>query len=433
MKKLTVILFAVLLSTVVFGSDIVVRESRGTGKSRSEAIRQALYDAVSQVKGIAVSSDDVRVALDSSTLDINTDDGNKTVSIDALAIHGESTSLKTKSAGMVKSYEVISESEVDGIYDVKLKVSVYSYQSPLATGRRRLAVMPLRAMGMEFDFLGLKTTSTEITKLMSKKLTSLLTETNKFSILDREHIEEFVLEQKLLLSNAASVKEKAKLSEIMGSDYMLVGTIMRAGIKKRSWNSSAIGRKINQYEGDFVFEYRVIASATSQVWVSDEIILSLDNTQVKNLSERWRPEWLDIQEMRDNLITMAAKEVVNSIVDTLFPIKVVKVTDNDKVVLNQGGKRFAKGQVYDVFDEGELLTNPDTGEKLGTEEIRIGQVKVIQITPAITYAEIVSGDVSAIKQGMLCRYIKSNIIDPPIYKRSNIQKTSNGGVRLPFD
>ena len=129
---------------------------------------------------------------------------------------------------------------------------------------------------------------------------------------------------------------------------------------------------------------------------------------------------------------MAAKEAVNSIVDSLFPVKVVKVFANGKIAFNQGGKRFVKGQIYDVFSKGDILINPDTGEKIGTEEMRIGQVKVIQVTNSITYAEIVSGNVSAIKQGMLCRYQKSVTVEPD-YKRSKIQKTNNGGVKLPFD
>ena len=124
MKKLTVILFVAMFSTIVFGGDVVKRESRGKGKSRSEAIKQALYDAVSQVKGVAVSSGDVSVGLESSTIGIDVEDGDKTVSVDALAVQGEGTFLKTRSSGMVKSYEVLSETEVDGIYDVKLKVYI---------------------------------------------------------------------------------------------------------------------------------------------------------------------------------------------------------------------------------------------------------------------------------------------------------------------
>lgn len=433
MKKLTIVLLIALFSGVVFSADVVERKSRGKGKSRSEAIKQALYDAVSQVKGIAVSSGDVSVALESSTVGIDVEGGDKTVSIDALAIRGEGTSLKTKSAGMVKSYEVLSESVVDGVYDVELKVLVYDYQSPLATDRKRLAVMPLRAMGQEFNFLGQKTAAPEMVKLMSKKLTSLLIQTNKFSILDREHIEAFAFEHKILLSDAASVKEKAKLGEVMGCDYLLVGTISRANIKKWTEFSTAIGRNINEYEADFVFEYSIIVAATSQIWLSDEIALSLNNNQVKSLSKKWRPKRLDLKEMRDNLMTMAAKEVLFGIVDSLFPVKVVKVSANGKVVLNQGGNRFAIGQIYDVFDKGDVLTNPDTGEKIGTEEIRIGQVIVTQITNSITYAKVVSGNVSTIKQGMLCRYQNKSTVAEPEYKQNEIKKTSDGGIKLPFD
>lgn len=433
MKRIIFVILITLFSSAALSATVIERESSGKGKSRSEAIKQALYDAVSQVKGVSVSSGDVSVDLDSSTVGIDVEGGDKTVSVDSLAVRGEGTSLKTRSAGMVKSYKVLSESELDGIYEVNLKVLVYVYKSPLATDRKRFAVMPLQAMENEFDFLGLKTSAPQMVKLMSKKLTSLLTETNRFSILDREHIQAFAFEQNILLSDVVSVEEKAKLSEIMGCDYMLVGTIRRANIKKWTESSKAIGRKINEYEGDFVFEYRIIAAATSQIWISDEIVLSLDNNQVKNLSKKWRPERLDLEEMRDNLVTMAAKEIVNGIVDSLFPVKIVKIDTNGKVVLNQGGKRFAKGQIFDVLGKGDILINPDTGEKIGTEEIRIGQIKVVKVTNAITYAEVISGDVAAIKDGMLCRFQSKTTVAEPEYKRSDLQKTNNGGVKLPFD
>lgn len=433
MKKLTIVLLVSLFSGIALSASVVERESRGKGKSRSEAIKQALYDAVSQVKGISVSSGDVSINLESSTVGIDVEGGNRTISVDSLEVRGEGTSLKTKTSGMVKSYEVLSESIVDGVYEVNLKVFVYVYKSPLATDRKRLAVMPLRAMSVEYNFLGLKTTAPEMVKLLSKKLTSLLSQTNRFSILDREHIEEFAFEQKILLSDAASVKEKAKLSEIMGCDYMLVGTIRRANIKKWTEFSKVIGRKINEYEGDFVFEYSIIAAATSQIWLSDEIVLSLDNNQVKKLSKRWRPKRLDLKEMRDNFVTLAAKEVLNGIVDSLFPVKVVKVSSNGNVILNQGGKRFAKGQVFDVFDKGDILINPDTGEKIGTEEVRIGQIKVIIVKNAISYAEVISGNASSIKQGMLCRYQNKSTPAKSEYKQNNIKRTGNGGVKLPFD
>ena len=434
MKKLSVVMLITLCSTFVFGTNIVERQARGKGKSRSEAIKQALYDAVSQVKGVAVSSGDISVGLESSTLGIDVEGGDKTVSVDSVAIRGEGTTLKTKSGGMVKSYEVLSESETDGVYDVTLVVQVYDLQSPLVTNRKRLAVMPLRASGQVFDFLGQKTLAPELVRMMSGKLTSLLGQTNKFSILDRRYIEEFALERKILLSDAVSIEEKAKLGELMGCDYMLVGTIRRASIKKWSQFSEAIGSNTSEYEADFVFEYRVIAAATGQVAAADEISLSLENRQVRNLTEKWRRNRVDLKEMRDTLISLGAKETINSIVDTLFPIKVVKITGEGKIVFNQGGKRLVKGQIYDVFGEGASLVNPETGESLGLEEVKIGQVKITQVLRTVAYAEVVSGNRDAMKRGMLCRYKSSTpVIAEPKYKKSNLQKTNNGGVKLPFD
>ena len=60
------------------------------------------------------------------------------------------------------------------------------------------------------------------------------------------------------------------------------------------------------------------------------------------------------------------------------PAKIIKVQDDTHVVINRGSNHGAKiGQRYILYRiTGEMLMDPDTGEKLGKLEIALGTGKV---------------------------------------------------------
>lgn len=93
--------------------------------------------------------------------------------------------------------------------------------------------------------------------------------------------------------------------------------------------------------------------------------------------------------------TKMAKEVAaqlaDQFVDQVYPMKVVKRTKRNQIIINRGKDGGLKiGQVYDVFFAGEELIDPDTGESLGSGEEFVGKIKIVRINPKVSYAKIVS-------------------------------------------
>lgn len=93
--------------------------------------------------------------------------------------------------------------------------------------------------------------------------------------------------------------------------------------------------------------------------------------------------------------TRMAKEVAaqlaDQFVDAVYPMKVVKRTKRNQIIINRGKDGGLKiGQVYDVFFPGEELFDPDTGESLGSGEELVGKIKIVRINPKVSYAKIVS-------------------------------------------
>ncbi len=294
------------------GDSVVVRQVKGHGQVRAEAIRDALYQAVAQARGVRVGSDEYDIGFDS--VSVTGPRRKKGARFDAASVRAAGTTNRAAIDGLVKTYEVLDEKKIDeNTYEVTLSVSVQVYEAPEKTRRVKLAVMPLRVVQEYYRFGELKMISGQLSGILSQKLNSLFTNTNKFAVLDREYIQSFSHEKDILLSDDAPIVEKAKLGMVLGADYVLAGTISRAQLRRRKLRSQAVGRTIYEYEADFVFDYRLIVSATRRVSFSDTVTISLETDQVRKLVKRWRPDNLDYSELVENLAARVANLTIESV------------------------------------------------------------------------------------------------------------------------
>jgi hypothetical protein len=103
------------------------------------------------------------------------------------------------------------------------------------------------------------------------------------------------------------------------------------------------------------------------------------------------------------LIKKSAGIVSNKMFDALFPMSVVIVKGNDIYVNRGQDSGIEVGQQYEIFEKGEELIDPDTGEDLGTTESKIGVAKVVKVKPKVTIMQMKSGKSSDVKKGFIAR------------------------------
>lgn len=435
MKKIYMLLLvAALVCPKAFSAPTtIVRQTKGQGVTREQAIDKALYQAVAQAKGIAVSSGRYDFGFQSAGVGIDTKDTGKSIEFDSVSVQAGGSTRLTDIAGWVKSYEVIDEQKIDDrTYEVTIKAWVYDYEDPEQTNRLKLAVMPIQTLYDSYRFGNYVPSGVEMSLKLSQQLSAGITGTNKFAVLDREYINEFARNRNILISDDSPIEEKARLGQVLGADYMMVGTISNAGLKIKERASRAIGRAIREYEVDYVFDYRLIAAPTRQVKLADTVNIALEEDQVRVLVKRWRPEDLDYREMVDNLTARVAKEVIDSIIDRLYPIRIASKNITGQLIINQGSKRISKGSVLDVFVQGEEIIDVDTKESLGRTENHIATIEIEKVTPTISYARLVKGDLDKVSVGLICR-LKKVELEMPERGKSDIRRTPQGGVKLPFD
>lgn len=105
----------------------------------------------------------------------------------------------------------------------------------------------------------------------------------------------------------------------------------------------------------------------------------------------------------DKTLEKAAGTLANRVADTIFPVLVVTVKGN-KLWANRGDDSGMKmGEVFEIFEPGEELLDPHTGESLGTTEMEVGTAKVSRVNPKVTVLDIVKGDAAAMKAGFILR------------------------------
>lgn len=414
---------------------VIEHRSVGVGKTREGAIKDALYQAVAQVKGVEVSSADYKVEIDSSSIDIERAETSKNINLDSVSIEAAGDVTKTRTGGLVKGYDVIEEkTRDDGSCEVVLNVRLYDYEKPAQSKRASIAVMPLQTIADSYVAGDYNITGADAAKMFANKIETGLTKTNKLAVLDRRHIGEVLANQNFNYY-LGSLEERAKIGNALGTDYMFIGMIADIRIDVQTRNVDAVGAVSREYRAVFDFDYRVVNAQTLQIKLADVIKIRLENDQIGMLFDP-QMQNVDYKDMLDNLMSMAANGVVTNIMEQLYPIRIAAISDSEQIVINQGQGRIFEGMVLNVVAEGEEIFDSETNESLGKTENAVAKIQVYKTMPNISYAKLVEGKIADIAVEMVCRPIMDDFgsyQETDNGAKSKVEITPQGGVKLPSD
>lgn len=111
-------------------------------------------------------------------------------------------------------------------------------------------------------------------------------------------------------------------------------------------------------------------------------------------------------------------EIMTKITDTLYPPLVLNVSSNGIITIPDSN--YEEGTVLAIFEKGEPIVDPYTGEKIGAEEKFIANVVVISV--ANRFAKVVIDPkgkfkTANIKTGMLVKTSDEKKVAQPVLKR----------------
>lgn len=247
---------------------------------------------------------------------------------------------------------------------------------------------------------------------MADQLTDALIQSGQFIVLERQTLSDVMGEQDLAASGRAAKSTTAKTGAITSAQILVKGTItefeeqsagsgMGIGIKE-----FGLGTKRSEAHVGIII--RLIDTTTGQV---------LDSKRVEGKAEAGGLSWgakvggvvfgtegfsktplgKAVQIAIDNAVAYIAEKMKF----TPFQGRVVTVKEGVIYISAGANTGVNVGDTFAVYSKGEELIDPETGEILGSEEERIGSVKVIEVKEK--FSKVVALDGKGFKSGDIIR------------------------------
>jgi hypothetical protein len=214
--------------------------------------------------------------------------------------------------------------------------------------------------------------------------------THKFDVVDNSDMSDALKQQDLGASGNADSKTAPQIGKITVAKYLVRAKVddFQDYFEKASF--AGTGDTATKRIFRFSVTVDIEDSATTKSLATASF--TTGNDQFKQIQQEHNYS-VKNGELSDDMMTAIsrdmAQKVSDRVLDVLFPIKFL-IRNDSGVTINRGdGGGVAVGDVFNVFALGKPLIDPDTGEKLGNEEVKVGQVKITEVDPAVSKAQIV--------------------------------------------
>ena len=371
------VLVATCLTFRCLAQDTVEVTASGQGAGERNAIYEALLAAIAQHSGMSIETEKELRRLSLS----REDNTSASASIDTSLAER----IKTATKGEVLGYTILERGMgEDGLVKVTLSAKLGVYLRSEQTERRRIAVPGFHpgGAGAEFD------------RLVSSKVASLLSQTRRFAVLERNWDAESAQEAALLRSGASPGEERVRLGQRLGADYLLIGTVTKLSLRENNGSAESLLSPV----ASCLVDFRLVEFATGQIKVARVVPAQLNSIQARAAAGG-----LAGIEPSVALAQAVAALVAETITDAAYPITIVNAPgEGEEIALNQGGERLKVGARYTVLALGEALVDPQTKESLGRAEAVAGVVEVTRVAPKTSYAKVIEQK-RRIEAGMIVR------------------------------
>ncbi len=236
----------------------------------------------------------------------------------------------------------------------------------------------------------------ESTGLLTGDFINNLVATRRFDVLERSRVNDILREQEFSSSGLVSSSTAIKLGQMVGAEYFVMGQIELIDVRKVVKQIPYSDYTTTEYSGQMTVNIRIIDTR------GGKIVAARKHTNHESSKSTFKDSTSPtafFERLKENTV----REMVNDVVDGVFPIKVASVNGND-VIINRGtGGSFKEGDILIVFRTGEDIKDPDTGESLGVEETEVGRIRITEMDMKRSKGIILTEPNSDITVGSICR------------------------------
>jgi hypothetical protein len=239
-------------------------------------------------------------------------------------------------------------------------------------------------------------------------LVTELVKKGNFRVMEREQLAAIMEEKHLSLSGDIDPKTAVKIGKMIGVEYLIAGAVTEMGVADRNANVPALfGRlpsvNVRSQKLDAALDARAFSTSTGEIVWADTAKESTSDSSVYvygagggvddhgKLDRILRPVVLKLAE------SLSQKKLATSglggATDASGVAGKIAKAAGGAIYVNVGAEAGIKeGDEFDVFRVAEQIKDPDTGEVLGANEMKVGRIKVIAVRgPRLSAATAISG------------------------------------------
>jgi hypothetical protein len=329
----------------------------GSGSTREAARHAALVAAVEQTFGLRVSaSGTVKSSSEETVEKLDASMRSK-----ASVSDRGSQDISVATRGVVTRYSVLREARDtgSGLWESELKVTC-SVQAANSRELRSVVLFPFTA-----SIAGEVSMAQSLTLLF----TSELVQSRRFRIVDAE--KSGLVESNIPTSSESLSGGNADLSLARSADYFVAGSLDRT-----------------ESPPGFSLHARVIDAGSRQVKWSESVFIPA-STEGGAVSQSAQAQ--------------AASELASSVLEAIYPVKVLVAQANGEVVVNQGGRRLRVGQRFKCYIDPKIVADPDSDRPVRVDSVQAASLAITDVFPKYSIATVIEGAADRLNPGDVCR------------------------------
>ena len=225
---------------------------------------------------------------------------------------------------------------------------------------------------------------------LADMLVTELVKSGDFMVIERQELSKILEEQGLGMSGVVTPQSAAQVGQVLGVELMVMGSVTEFGEKKSGIGGSigrlGIGGKLSKKQARAAVDIRLVNTSTSEIILAEKAegedgSTGLDNINVSDI-DFGNPTYWD-----NTMLGKASRKAIDKCVGYISKAmekipwqgKIIKADDSGTIYMKPGSAGGVKpGMEFAVYSKGEELIDPDTGQSLGSEESKIGRIKVAQ-------------------------------------------------------
>ena len=218
-------------------------------------------------------------------------------------------------------------------------------------------------------------------------LTTALVKSGKFIVIERAEFDKILDEQKLGQAGVVTPESAPKVGKALGVELLVIGSVSEFGTKENtiSGGISMFGGGVTKKTARAAVDVRLVNTTTGEVVVAET---ETGTESTTGLSVRYEDmDFSNVSNWNDTDIGKACREAVDDCVKLIannmakvpWSGKVLKVNADGTLLMKPGSEGNVEiGDEFEIFREGEEMKDPDTGASMGSEETKVGSIKVVE-------------------------------------------------------